>query len=222
MSERREIGMSLRPEEARELLPWFKTGRLSREEDEAIEDLLRGSADLRRQLEDIRLERPLPTANAGHHPAGMAGIELSRLLHQLEHSRQRHAAPDIQPSRKAPRTHPPFARQSVLALTLLVVLLAIGTLMPNFLRQYAPDLLSGATDQTAPAIVAGKIQVIFQPEATMEEISRLLTEIRAQIVSGPGPGLTFVLGLDEPGNLDATMRHLQSRPDIVLSVEQPL
>lgn len=88
MSAQKDDKRPLNLEEAQELLPWYLTGKLSRAESASVEDMLKGSADLREQLDAARdLRRAV--ADGGDAVGSPSAGNLTKLLQQIETTKQR-------------------------------------------------------------------------------------------------------------------------------------
>jgi hypothetical protein len=214
-------------DEAQEILPWYLTGKATRAETEAIDELLRGSAELRSQLESARHQRQAVidgTTDIG----GPSADNLTQLLRQIETTKQRRLVIAEEPGFLgrlfgSPR---PFVKFALATACVLVV--AQGALL------YRADLLpflapvpAAVPYETASAEVATiadtlgpELLVAFRPEVTTAQLTQILTELNAVVVDGPKPGLTFVLRLQAAQNADEAIARLQSRPDLIATAQR--
>lgn len=215
-------------DEAQEILPWYLTGRATRAETKAIDELLRGSAELRGQLESARQQRQAVidgTAEIG----GPSADNLTKLLRQIEATKQRRLVIADEPVFFARLFGSPRPLLTFALAAACVVIVAQGALL------YRPDLfpfLSPAPDatpyETASAEVGTiadasgpELLVAFRPEVTTAQLTQILTELNAVVVDGPKPGLTFVLRLQAAeNNADEAIARLQSRPDLIATVQR--
>lgn len=231
--ENRQISL----EEAQEILPWYLTGRASRTETEAIDNLLRESADLRNQLEAARHQRQAVVE--GSIEIGEPSNEtLTRLLRQIETTKQRRMIVEEKSgffaslfgagTNLAPRP----AMRLALAIA-CVVIVAQGALLyragdlslspagKNQTETYA-TASAGATIADAPMseTLGAELVVSFRPEVTAAQITQILGELNAIIIDGPKPGFSFILRLQPSEDADQAIARLQSRPDLVANAQR--
>jgi hypothetical protein len=225
-------GNRLSLDEAQEILPWYLTGRASHAEAAAIEGLLKESAELRQQLDAAKQQRQAVID-------GSAGIgepsaaNLTRLLQQIETTKQRRLVPVKEPGFLARLFGPsPLMKFAFACACLLVV--AQGALLYRsgalpFMT--APQGESGGQASYATASATGEVPelaetlgaellVAFRPEVTAAQITQILTELDASVVDGPKPGLTFVLRLGTGVDANEAIARLQSRPDLIATAQR--
>jgi hypothetical protein len=222
MSAQHDDKRPLNLEAAQELLPWYLTGKLSRAESESLERMLKGSADLREQLDSVRAQRRA-VVDSSDALGGPTSGNLSKLLQQIETTKQRRYVAETNPENRVRWwfTSRPVLQFALIAACALVVAQAallyhLGAL---------PFLSSGnsyntAGDATALPIPAASLIVSFRPDVTAAQLTQMLGEINATVIDGPKPGLTFVLGLADDASADAAIAKLQSRPDLVASTQR--
>ncbi len=179
-----------------ELLPWLVNGTLRGAEREVVELHVRSCIICRREIKDLQrfaaAVRSQPTD----------GISLQERLQDLDRRLDANNRPD------APGGYAAFVRFSVVAVmgvALLGLLLWLRPTPPNRDDTYA----TLATTQTIER--RAQVDLIFEDEATALEITSLLDEIGAEIVSGPEAFGRFGVHLsrggtdDEIGNLLARL-----------------
>ncbi len=211
-------------EDAQELLPWYLTGKLSRAESDAIEGMLKGSADLRSQLDEAKdQQRAVMADNAD--VTGPSAANLTKLLQQIESTKQRRYVVANEPgfferilgSWARPRPALQFALVAACALVIAqgIFLYQLGGVSP---KPESADYATASAGGEA-AVPGASLIVAFRPEVTTAQLAQMLSEIDATIIDGPKPGQTFILGLADAKAADAAIAKLQSRPDLVASVQ---
>ncbi|WP_374371904.1 hypothetical protein [Dongia sp.] len=216
-------------DEAEEILPWYLTGRTSRAETEAIDNLLKESAELRTQLDSVRLQRQA-IVDGTQEVGGPSAGNLTRLLQQIETTKQRKLVTSDEPGTLG-RWLGSWLSRPVLQFALAaacVVVVVQGTLLYQagilpFLPQ--PDgspTYATASSETAPIAEAlgPELLVAFRPEVTTAQLTQILNELNAVVVDGPKPGFTFVLRLQAAQSADEAITRLQSRPDLVATAQR--
>jgi hypothetical protein len=230
MSAQKDDKRPLNLEDAQELLPWYLTGKLSRVETDAVEGMLKGSADLREQLDTARDQRRA-VVESSDSIGGPTPGNLTKLLQQIETTKQRRYVAANEPGFLERVLGPWFAPRPALQFA-LVAACALIVAQGAFLYQlgalpFQPsgDAKTGESYVTAsdganlPAPTANLI-VSFRPEVTTAQLSQMLSEINATLVDGPKPGQTFILALTDAASADSAIAKLQSRPDLVASAQR--
>jgi hypothetical protein len=212
-------------EDAQELLPWYLTGKLSRAESDAIDGMLKGSADLRDQLQTARSQQRA-VAESNDNVGAPSAANLTKLLQQIETTKQRRYTVANEPgfferllgSWAAPRPALQFAFVAACALIIAqgAFLYQLGAFSPKDGSEGYGTASGGAQ---APAAAASLI-VSFRPDVTTAQFTQMLGEIDAKVIDGPKPGQTFVLGLADDAAAEAAIAKLQSRPDLVASAQR--
>lgn len=222
MSIRKDEKRPIGPEEARELLPWYLTGRLSHTEMRGVEGVLKGSADLREQLEAVRQQRSAVIDSTDAIGTPSAGA-LTRLLQQIETTRQRRLVVATEPNMLERLLGPWFSARPALQFAFIaacLVIVAQGIFLVRLgERPAAVEGLPVASVTTAPE-AAATLLVSFRPDVSAAQFAQMLAEIKATVIDGPKPGQTFVLALGSAQAADAAVARLQSRPDLVASVQR--
>jgi len=225
MSAKNDEKRPLNLKEAQELLPWYLTGKLSRAESESIEGMLKGSADLREQLDAVRDQRRA-MIDGGDALGGPAAGNLTKLLQQIETTKQRRYVVAKEPGVPERWLGSWFASRAALLFALVVacaLVIAQGAMLYQLGQlpfQSSGDGYTTASDAVAPPVPVASLIVSFRPEVTAAQLARMLSEINAAVVDGPKPGLTFILALSDAASADAAIAKLQSRPDLVASVQR--
>jgi anti-sigma-K factor RskA len=206
----------LEPQDVEELLPWYVTGRVSREEARGIEAALKTMPDLADKLAQVQRERQA-IAHAAETVEPAPPETLQRLLQQVETTRQ-WRVPRIEAGGEAGGwLKGAFGRNAVWQAafaTACVVVVALGVRIYQF--PTSPADFGTATDING--IGAGaSLLVTFQPTATAAQITDLLTGLNATVVDGPKAGAAYVVRV-EASDAKHAMDELTSHKDLVLTV----
>jgi len=214
-------------EDAQELLPWYLTGKLSRAENDAIDGMLKGSADLRDQLQTARSQQRA-IAESNDNVGAPSAANLTKLLQQIETTKQRRYTMASEPgfferllgSWAAPRPALQFAFVAACALIIAqgAFLYQLGAFSSKGSGESYGTASDGAQATAAPA--AASLIVSFRPDVTTAQFTQMLSEIDAKVIDGPKPGQTFVLGLADDATAEAAIAKLQSRPDLIASAQR--
>lgn len=225
MSTRNDEKRPLSLEDAQELLPWYLTGKLSRAESDAIDGMLKGSADLREQLQTAQTQRR-GVIDSNETVGGPSPGNLTRLLQQIETTKQRRYVvanergffERLFGAWAAPRPVLQFALAAACALVIAqgAFLYQLGAFSPK----PAGESYATASDGAAPTTPAASLIVSFRPEVTTAQLTQMLSEIDATVIDGPKPGQTFILGLADAASAEDAIAKLQSRPDLVASTQR--
>ena len=208
----------LEPQDVEELLPWYVTGRVSREEARGIEAALKTMPDLADKLAQVQREREA-VSRAAETVEPAPPETLQRLLQQVETTRQ-WRVPRLEGQGEAGGwIKGAFGRNAVWQVAFATACVAIVALS---VRIYNPPAAPGDFG-VAGAINHGgaaTLLVTFQPGATASDIATLLTDLNASIVDGPKPGGTYVVAVpaEQASDVDAAMSALSSHKDLVLTV----
>jgi anti-sigma-K factor RskA len=207
----------LEPQDVEELLPWYVTGRVSREEARGIEAALKTMPDLADKLAQVQREREaVSRASEAVEPAPPETLQ--RLLQQVEATRQWRVPRMENQSEAGGWLKGAMGRNVVWQAAFAAACVAIVALGIRLYNPPAPGEFG----------VAGNINhgqgtvllVTFQPGATAGDIAALLNGLNASIVDGPKPGGTYAVSI--PGTLDsdvdAATTALMSRQDLVAAV----
>lgn len=215
--------------EAEEILPWYVTGRTSRAETEAIDNLLKESAKLRTQLDSVRSQRQAVIEGA-EEVGGPSAANLTRLLQQIETTKQYRLVAQDEPGSFG-RWFGSWFSRPVLQFALVaacVVVVAQGTLLyQSGALPFLPKPTSSPTYATASSesgsiaeALGPELLVSFRPEVTTAQFTQILNELNAAVIDGPKPGFTFVLRLQAAQSADEAIARLQSRPDLVATAQR--
>jgi anti-sigma-K factor RskA len=209
----------IEPQDVEELLPWYVTGRVSREEAKRIEAALKTNPDLADKLSQAQREREA-VARAAEAVEPAPPETLQRLLQQVETTRQRRV-PRIDDRRETSgRLKAIMGRSAVWQAAFAaacVAIVALGARMYNPPVPGEMGLSTSVTDAGSSALL-----VTFQPEAKAGDIAALLESVNATIVSGPKPGDAYVVQIPagRAGDIDAATAALLSRKDLVATVRR--
>lgn len=230
MSAQKDDKRPLNLEDAQELLPWYLTGKLSRAENDAVEGMLKGSADLREQMDQARDQRRAVT-ESGDSVGGPSAGNLTRLLQQIESTKQRRYVAANEPGFLEGILGSWFAPRRALQFALVaacVLIIAQGALLYQFGafpfqsagQEGGAETYATASDGAELPVPTASLIVSFRPEVTTAQLTQMLSEINATVVDGPKPGQTFILALTDAASADTAIAKLQSRPDLVASAQR--
>ena len=213
----------LEPQDVEELLPWYVTGRVSREEARGIEAALKTMPDLAGKLAQVQREREA-VARASETVEPAPPETLQRLLQQVETTRQWRVPKIESHSEAGGWLRAAMGRNAVWQTALAAACVAIVALGVQLYNVPAND----NTSVEAAFDVAGNINgaggatllVTFQAAATAGDIGTLLTGLDAKIVDGPKPGGAYVVQLPskQTSDVEAATASLLARKDLVAGV----
>jgi anti-sigma-K factor RskA len=207
----------LEPQDVEELLPWYVTGRVSREEARGIEAALKTMPDLAGKLAQVQREREA-VSRAAEAVEPAPPETLQRLLQQVESTRQWRVPPIERRSEaggwlKGAMGHNAVWQTAFAAACVAIVALGIRLYNPETPGEYGvAGNINGAGGAT--------LLVTFQPTATASDIASLLGGLGATIVDGPKPGGAFIVQLPASGagEVEAATSSLLARKDVVATV----
>lgn len=206
----------LEPQDVEELLPWYVTGRVSREEARGIEAALKTMPDLADKLAQVQRERDA-VARAAETIEPAPPETLQRLLQQVETTRQ-WRVPRIENQAAGGWLKGTLGHNVVWQAAFATACVAIVALGVQLYNLPASDTFGVAGDINHAS--GATLLVTFQPAATASDISTLLTEMDATIIDGPKPGGTYVVQIpaSQAGEVEAATTALKSHTDLVLDV----
>lgn len=207
----------LEPQDVEELLPWYVTGRVSREEARGIEAALKTMPDLAGKLAQVQREREA-VARASETAESAPPETLQRLLQQVETTRQ-WRVPKIESHGEAGGwIKAALGRNAVWQTALVAASVAIVALSVQLYRVPAGDQFKVAGNINGAG--GATLIVTFQPDATAGEIGTLLSGLGARIVDGPKPGGAYTVELpsSETRDVEAATSGLLARKDLVAGV----
>lgn len=211
----------LEPQDVEELLPWYVTGRVSREEARGIEAALKTMPDLAGKLAQAQRERE-GVARAAEAIEPAPPETLQRLLQQVETTRQWRVSRVERVGEPGSWLRDAFHRNWIWQAAFAAACVAIVALG---VRLYGPSLAPG--DLGAATYISGTttgtpLLVTFQPTAAAGQIGSLLTQLNATVVSGPTAEGTYVVQVPgtQSDDVKAAMDALMSRTDLVLAVQR--
>jgi hypothetical protein len=207
----------LEPQDVEELLPWYVTGRVSREEARGIEAALKTMPDLAGKLAQAQRERE-GVARAAEAIEPAPPETLQRLLQQVETTRQLRMSP-VERAGKS-RLKNALGLNWIWQAALAIACIAIVALT---IRLYNPavapsDLEAGINDASAGT----PLSVTFRPTAAAGQIGSLLTQLNATMTGGPTADGAYVVRVPatQPDDVKAAMDALMARTDLVLAVQR--
>ena len=200
-----------------ELLPWYASGTLPRDEAAQVEAHLAQCARCRADLEgQAKLRTLLPPAVAeagGDDDAAAAERRWSALRERLDAdaaarppARTAHAAPRRRVPRRPVRWLPwAFGLQTAFVLA-LAVLAGWNALTPS-----EPYRALGA----APAGVAPNALVVFRPDATEQQMRLALRAGHARLVGGPTVTDAYLLQIGPAADIAEAVARLRAQPGVL-------
>lgn len=235
-------------EEVKRLLPWYAVDALDPAERREVESELHRSAELRRELAQVRVLKNAVRENAAEVPEFRAGL-LDEALQRVDALEQAHADPRPKASvtvldrLRRTITHDWSAASRVTRFALaaqfaLIFVMAGFLLMPAlrtgtetetvFSTESGPEVTSrpvppqvmspSVPSQDAAPSVDSQFTVMFVPEASAGQIAELLDAQGLQIVSGPSSQQAYVVSAGEEVDRDAALAKLRAAQDIVAFV----
>jgi anti-sigma-K factor RskA len=208
----------LEPQDVEELLPWYVTGRVSREEAKGIEAALKTMPDLADKLAQVQREREaVARAAEGIEPAPPESLQ--RLLQQVETTRQWRVPRIDNQANSNGWIKAALGRNDVWQAAFAVACVAIVALGVRLYDPPAPSEFGVASNISGAG--GATVLVTFQPGATAADISTLLTGMKATMVDGPRADGTYVVQLpaSQVSDIDAATSNLLSHKDLVLTVQ---
>jgi anti-sigma-K factor RskA len=207
----------LEPQDVEELLPWYVTGRVSREEARGIEAALKTMPDLAGKLAQVQREREaVSRASEAVEPAPPETLQ--RLLQQVETTRQWRVPKIENHSEAGGWLRAAMGRNVVWQAAFAAACVAIVALGVQVYNPPAPGEYGLAGDINGAG--GATLLVTFQPGATAGDIGTLLTDLGATIVDGPKPGGAYLVKLssNQTGDVEAATSNLLARKDLVAGV----
>ena len=207
----------LEPQDVEELLPWYVTGRVSREEARGIEAALKTMPDLAGKLAQVQREREA-VSRASEAIESAPPETLQRLLQQVETTRQ-WRVPKIESHGEAGGwLRAALGRNAVWQTALAAACVAIIALGVQLYNAPAGNQFNVAASINGAG--GATLIVTFQPGATAGDIGALLTGMNARIVDGPKPGGAYTVELpsSQENEVEAATASLLARKDLVAGV----
>jgi hypothetical protein len=207
----------LEPQDVEELLPWYVTGRVTREEAKGIEAALKSMPDLADKLVQVQREREA-VARASETVDSAPPESLQRLLQQVETTRQGRV-PHLQSQGEGGTwLKSVLGRGAVWQAAFAaacVVIVALGV------RLYSPPSDLGVAASIGRADGA-TLLLTFQPTAPAADIAALLAGLKAEVVGGPDSDGVYRVQVPvaQASDVDAAISTLTARKDLVLSVRR--
>lgn len=207
----------LEPQDVEELLPWYVTGRVSREEARGIEAAMKTMPDLAGKLAQVQRERDA-VARASETVEAAPPETLQRLLQQVETTRQ-WRVPRIESHGEAGSwLKAAMGRNAVWQTALAaacVAIVALGVQLYNVPAGNQFDVAGNINGAGGSTLI-----VTFQPGASAGDIGSLLTSLGARIIDGPKPGGAYTVALpsNQANDVEAATSSLLARKDLVAGV----
>lgn len=207
----------LEPQDVEELLPWYVTGRVSREEARGIEAALKTMPDLADKLAQVQREREA-VSRAAEAVEPAPPETLQRLLQQVETTRQWRVPRIDNRSEAGGWLKSAMSRNFVWQTAFAAACVAIVALGIRVYNPPAPGEFGVASSINGAG--GATLLVTFQPDATAGDIAALLTGLNATIISGPKPGGTYVVQVPagHASVVDDAAASLLSHKDLVVTV----
>ncbi|HJT13287.1 MAG TPA: hypothetical protein VJ790_11780 [Dongiaceae bacterium] len=207
----------LEPQDVEELLPWYVTGRVSREEARGIEAAMKTMPDLAGKLAQVQREREaVSRASEAVEPAPPETLQ--RLLQQVETTRQWRVPRIESHGETGSWLKAAMGRNAVWQTALAaacVAIVALGVQLYNVPAGNQFDVAGNINGAGGSTLI-----VTFQPGATAGDIGTLLTSLNAKIVDGPKPGGAYTVALpsNQARDVEAATSSLLARKDVVAGV----
>jgi Putative zinc-finger len=195
-----------------DMIPWWINGRLHESERLSFEDHLKHCDECRR---DVANEQALAHhMNDDPRVEYAPGASLQSLLSRID---TESVAPTTvrRSTRQSTRTQ--WTRWLVAATIVEGVGIAIltGALLHDAQSSRSnSDANYRTVTSIAPAPTNASLRVIFAPTMTLNELGKLLQELRLEVVSGPSPGGVYALAISGEELLANELAALRSRPDV--------
>ena len=207
----------LEPQDVEELLPWYVTGRISREEARGIEAAMKTMPDLADKLAQVQREREA-VARASETVEPAPPETLQRLLQQVETTRQWRVPRIESHSEAGGWLKAAMGQNAVWQTALAAACVAIVALGVQLYNVPASDQFGVAANINGAG--GATLIVTFQPGATAGDIGTLLSSLGAKIVDGPKPGGAFTVELpsNQTTDVEAATSSLLARKDLVAGI----
>jgi hypothetical protein len=212
--------MSASPDRLSLLLPAYLKGTLSETERRWVDEQLAASAVARAELEELRF---LDDGLRAHWEAepGPTPSARARVMAAIAEPAREEAKPGFG-ERIGAALSALFAPKWVPAAALAVIVLQFGLLigMNNFrtvAEQPGVNTRGGGEEVAFPTM----LKLVLKADAKQSDVTALLQELRAQVISGPDAAGAYLLGLrtDDPDRVNQRLALARARPDIVASIE---
>jgi hypothetical protein len=211
-------------DEAFELIPWLVNGRLPREEQGWLERHLAECDDCRREVDAQRqLNQAIRQDESNIEYAPHASFR--KLWSRIEESQRDEMLGEgidrgsgrSGPLPVADRERPPLQRWTLAAGMILA--LGLGLVLALHWPAESPDRASEYRTATTPPAQPdreGEIRAVFAPNVTVDELTRIVSENRLTIVSGPSDSGVYTLAVQPGRDLPAAdvLARLRSDPRV--------
>jgi hypothetical protein len=224
-------------DEAKQLLPWYAVGALDADEARAVEAHLADSSELKRELTHLQVLHRSVGEVAADEPEFRPALinDALRQIDEYEASRRSTASRSISaepgPLQRAIEwlretlvtgwADSPRGARVAIAVQFAVLLVLGGVLLtpdgdmpgpgdPSFATLSGDSQSRGPTGGTA-------ITVIFQPQATEQQMRGMMADLDADIVAGPTAQGNYTIRVDETdeAGVTAVLEQLRSNADVV-------
>ena len=227
MTEQEETERDVHP--VATLLPWYLAGTLREEERRQVSDHLGECPACRRELQEVTWLRGTVDAAYADLPGPSPGL-FRRVMARIE-TEELHAAGRETPGAIETALRRLFAPRwaPVLAGGLIVGQFAILLSLLNV--QVGGRQGAGGQDgtglQRGPVLersvpgLGTRLRVSFQPDATDQDIQRVLKEVNGRIVDGPSSSGSYMVELPvtDPGQVAKLLKDLASATGVVRAAE---
>ncbi len=178
-------------EDIEQLLPWFAAGTLSRKDAARVEKALASDRELSRRFELVREElgETIRLNESLGAPSARAMAALFRKIDAEAPAARASVSPGVTTrvleffAGLSPRT---LALSGAVAV--LAILLQAGIIAGVLLNDRNADYRTVSVEQGLPAAPGSFALIRFAPEASAADITKLLEDSKASIVSGPSAG----------------------------------
>jgi len=209
------------------MLPWFVTGRLSKEDSQRIERHLEACAACRAELAEQRelcmhVRRSEPVTLAPH-------ASLQKMLARLDDEESTELGiempAEVAVDVTATKQHKPVGYRW-LAVAAAAQTVAIGLLLALLWQQTsevmtAPRFATLSSSSVIPAD-GTLLRVVFKPETSADDVKALLLSLDAQVIAGPTEAGVYTLRLPRSLTEEETLRTLAQVRSSALFAEHVL
>ena len=195
------------------VLPWYVTGTLSEHERREADEHLAACASCRAELAGLQALHSQVREACDDQPAPDT---LRAAKARIRQARRVRSTGSLAAAASALRAL--FSPTWVPAAALGLILVQFGLLV--WMTQRTP--VSGELISRGIPSAATRLQLVFQPTATEQEIRRLLLEARARLVGGPSREGAYIVEIptSDRARIEQKLDALKGHPDVVRSAER--
>jgi len=187
-----------------ELIPWVVNGRAS---DVEQRDALAHAQNCSECREELARHRALHSRMRGADDVITApNASWQKLLAKI----------DAQPDETAAAPH--RIRRPWLIAALWIQFVAIAALSGALFRSMqAPQPAYTTLAAPQPSDRRAAVRVVFAPDATLDDINRLLQQVRCDIIAGPSDAGVYTLATADPGEVNGIIATLRGHAEVLFA-----